>query len=182
MFSNPVTASANAACCLSLVTATGQVSIEFESAETVTLWLAGISHTLNTGGQIVQLEQDEKPASGAGPAQAPQPKTGGRRYSVMPYIAPAELPLQPQELAQQMAARRPTLMALSAASTLLLMEEGRDFTRYVKRPDGAFVAEPVLLWLNQTAGEEALYWCAPGQRLAQPNQRIALGAISDIWL
>jgi len=187
VFSHPVTASANEACCLSLVTATGQVSLEFESAQVLTLWLGGISHALNAGGQIVQLEQDEKMATQAAPApvqaQAPQQaQTRGRRYSVMPYVAPPELPLQPQEVAQQMAARRPTLMALSAASTLLLMEEGREFVRYVARAGGAVAAEPVHLWLIQTAGEESLCWCAPGQVLAQPDQRIAIKDITDIWL
>ena len=90
----------------------------------------------------MQLEEGQQQPAGASSSSssssAAAPKGNGRRYSVMPFAAPAELPTNPQDVVNQLAARRPTLMALSAASTILLMEEGRVFTRYFTKPDGSY--------------------------------------------
>ena len=185
MWSQPVAAYADDARCLTLVSTNAQVSFEFETVQTLTVYIAGISHILNSGGMVVQLEEGQQPAAGASSSSAPAPKGNGRRYSVMPFVAPAELPTNPQDVVNQLAARRPTLMALSAASTILLMEEGRVFTRYFTKPDGSVAKEQVQLFVEQAAARgsvDAIYWCAPGSHLAQPNQRVVLSQVTDIFM
>jgi hypothetical protein len=201
VFTQPITASADESRCLSLVAGTQQVSFEFESVQTLTLYIAGISHVLNSNGLVVQLESDEpSAAAAAAPAasvaaasssEAPSSvkKGAGRRYSVAQINTMADLPSHqhhPHELAHQMAARRPTLMALSAASTLLLMEEGREFARYVSR-GGEVVKESALVFFQPGTGsapteQDALFWARPGQRVPQADQRIRIAEITDIYL
>lgn len=193
VWSQPVAASSDDARCLTLVSTNAQVSFEFETVQTLTVYIAGISHILNSGGMIVQLEEGQQPVAAAASSSAPAaaPKGNGRRYSVMPFIAPAELPTNPQEVVNQLAARRPTLMALSAASTILLMEEGRMFTRYFTKPDGSVAKERVQLFVQQAGARgsvDAVYWCAPtapglpAVNLAQPNQRVVLSQVTDIFM
>jgi len=171
--------------------------------QTLTLYIAGISHVLNSGGMVVQLESEDaadaaaEPAAASAPAAAPaagaaaasSKKGSGRRYSVAQInTSIADVPSHPHDVAHQMAARRPTLMALSAASTLLLMEEGREFARYTTTEQGEVVKEMALVFFQPATGaapteQDALFWASPAQgRVPLATQRIRIGEISDLYL
>jgi hypothetical protein len=177
VFRQPIAANAADNRCLSLVAGLKQVSIEFETVQTLTVYVAGISHVLNSGGMTVQLEETEKTE-----ASSPSSVAGSRRrYSVQQFQK--ELPASPQAVVQQLAARRPTLMALSAASTLLMMQEGRIFTRWFERPDHTFASEKCAVFYQPASGSEkaAFFWCSPDQHLAQPNCRVILNDVTDVY-
>jgi len=177
VFSQSIAASCDDTRCLSLVANGGkqQVSFEFESAAVLTLYISGISNVLNGGGMVVELQSEE---SGASSSSSSSAKSGGRRYSVSPYTLPSEAPSDPMLMAQQVAARRPTLLALNSGSTILMMQEGRAFTRYYRAADGAIKSEEVTLFYQGGA----FCWCPAGEHKAVPGQTLQLDIIQHIYL
>lgn len=183
VFSHPLTQSVDERRALSLVAGSRQVSIEFDSVQTLTVYISGISNILNTAGMTVQLESEEAAPSSSASSGAAAAGTR-RRYSVNPgaYVKPAALPETAHETVKQLAARRQTLMQLSDRDTVDMMRAGSRFFRYYQKSAGGPASkEQVIVFYSDQ--DRSFYWCMPmGPKQQLPSQCVRLTDLTDVWL
>lgn len=180
----PIAAAAEKSRCLTIATATAEVNLEGRSVESVTALLSGINHLLNSNGMQVLIDDNTAgtgsgSGAGAGAGSVAVP-AGSRRYSILPYSKPALLPRTAQETMISVAQGAPTLAAVNVRDTVNMMSQGRRFVRYVLNADGSLAKQVISLFYSKS--QNALYYCAPGERVMDDAHCIRLANLRKVLL
>jgi hypothetical protein len=180
----PIAAAAEKGRCVTLASSGAELNLEADSVEQMTALLSGLNYLLNSNGMQVLIDDSAAAsaasasaagADGAAGAGSSQRGGGERRYSIMPYSKPAELPRTAQEtmLALVQGTLSPAATeANNVRTTINMMAQGRRFVRYtLSKPASAGASTSAsgdihksVVNLFYSKSNNALYWCAPTVR------------------